>query len=82
MQLADLVMAPSIGTIVVGIVARGVISPGIVGIVVAAIGSPYDFSHTSELIECARESTDAWLAGGGLERRAIPDQMRPHTHAK
>ena len=46
------------------------------------IGSPYDFSHTSELIECARESTDAWLAGGGLERRAIPDQMRPHTHAK
>ncbi|MGO8841564.1 MAG: hypothetical protein ACLQF1_10645 [Methyloceanibacter sp.] len=41
------------------------------------IGSPYDFSHTSELIERARESTDAWLAGGGLERRAIPTRCVP-----
>jgi NTE family protein len=45
------------------------------------IGSPYDFSHTSELIERAAASTDAWLANGGLERRIIPGQLRAHSHA-
>jgi hypothetical protein len=45
------------------------------------LGSPYDFSHTTELIKRATESTDAWLAEGGLERREIPNQMRPHTHS-
>ena len=45
------------------------------------LGSPYDFSDTSELIKRASESTDAWLAEGGLERREIPNQMRPHKHS-
>jgi hypothetical protein len=45
------------------------------------LGSPYDFSHTTELIKRATESTDAWLAEGGLERREIPNQMRPHKHS-
>ena len=44
------------------------------------LGSPYDFSYTSELIERATASTNAWLAEGGLERREIPNQMRPHKH--
>jgi len=46
------------------------------------IGSPYDFSHTNELIERATASTDAWLAEGGLERREIPNQMRSHKHSQ
>jgi NTE family protein len=45
------------------------------------IGSPYDFSHTSELIERASATTNAWLAAGGLQRRTIPDQLRAHSHA-
>jgi NTE family protein len=45
------------------------------------LGSPYDFSQTTELIKRATESTDAWLAEGGLERREIPNQMRPHKHS-
>ena len=32
-------------------------------------GSPYDFSRTGELIDRAAESTAAWLAKGGLERK-------------
>jgi NTE family protein len=45
------------------------------------VGSPYDFSHTGELIERASAGTDAWLANGGLEQRTIPHQLRAHTHA-
>lgn len=44
------------------------------------VGSPYDFSRTSEHIERGIQSTDAWLANNGLEQRGIPDEMRPHTH--
>ena len=44
------------------------------------VGSPYDFSRTSEHIERAIRSTDAWLAQSGLERGGIPDEMRPHSH--
>jgi len=44
--------------------------------------SPCDFSHTTELIERASANTDARLAEGGLERRTIAGQLRPHTHAK
>jgi NTE family protein len=44
------------------------------------VGSPYDFSRTSDHIERAIQSTDAWLAQSGLEQRGIPDEMRPHTH--
>jgi NTE family protein len=44
------------------------------------VGSPYDFSRTAEHIERARLNTDEWLAAGGLERRAIPHELRPHEH--
>jgi NTE family protein len=44
------------------------------------VGSPYDFSRTSEHIERAIASTDAWLAQGGLQKVGIPEQMRPHAH--
>jgi NTE family protein len=44
------------------------------------VGSPYDFSRTSDHIERAIASTDAWLAQGGLQRSGIPEEMRPHTH--
>jgi hypothetical protein len=44
------------------------------------VGSPYDFSRTSDHIERAVLSTDAWLAQNGLEQRGIPDEMRPHNH--
>ena len=44
-------------------------------------GSPYDFSHTAELIERAVESTDAWLAGGGMERPRTHTQLGLHKHA-
>jgi NTE family protein len=44
------------------------------------VGSPYDFSRTSDHIERAIRSTDAWLAQNGLEQSGIPDEMRPHAH--
>ncbi|MGO4736197.1 patatin-like phospholipase family protein [Bosea sp. 2KB_26] len=45
------------------------------------VGSPYDFSHTSELIERAAKSTDAWIAGGGLERPGTLAHLSTHKHA-
>jgi NTE family protein len=44
-------------------------------------GSPYDFSQTSLLIARAVESTNAWLAGGGLERPRIHAQLSLHKHS-
>jgi NTE family protein len=44
------------------------------------VGSPYDFSRTSDHIERAIQSTDAWLAQSGLQQSGIPDEMRPHGH--
>lgn len=44
------------------------------------VGSPYDFSRTADHIERAVRSTDAWLAQSGLEKRAIPHELRPHDH--
>jgi NTE family protein len=44
------------------------------------LGSPYDFARTSEHIERAIASTDAWLAQNGLEKSGIPEEMRPHNH--
>ena len=44
------------------------------------VGSPYDFSRTSDHIERAIKSTDAWLADRGLEKKNIPDVLRPHDH--
>jgi NTE family protein len=44
------------------------------------VGSPYDFSRTSDHIARAIESTNAWLALSGLEQSGIPDELRPHGH--
>jgi NTE family protein len=44
------------------------------------VGSPYDFTRTADHIERAIQSTDAWLAQGGLQQGGIPDEMRPHNH--
>jgi NTE family protein len=44
------------------------------------VGSPYDFSRTSDHIERAVKSTDSWLATSGLDRTGVPDELRPHTH--
>jgi NTE family protein len=44
------------------------------------VGSPYDFSRTSDHIERAIASTDAWLAQGALQKGGIPEEMRPHAH--
>jgi NTE family protein len=42
--------------------------------------TPYDFSKTSELIERAAKSTDAWLSEGGLEHPGIVAQLSTHKH--
>jgi NTE family protein len=44
------------------------------------VGSPYDFSRTSDHIARAIETTDAWLAQHGLQQGKIPGEMRPHSH--
>lgn len=45
------------------------------------MGSPYDFSRTAEHIERARQSTDDWIAAGGLtQQEKIPHELRPHAH--
>jgi NTE family protein len=44
------------------------------------LGSPYDFSLTSEHIERSIRSTDDWLAHHGLEKKCIPGELRTHGH--
>jgi NTE family protein len=44
------------------------------------VGSPYDFSRTSDHIERAIRTTDAWLAESRLEQGKIPHEMRLHSH--
>jgi NTE family protein len=44
------------------------------------VGSPYDFSRTSDHIERAIRSTEAWLQKSGLETSGIPGEIRPHSH--
>jgi NTE family protein len=44
------------------------------------VGSPYDFSRTSDHIERAIRSTEAWLQKSGLETAGIPGEIRPHSH--
>ncbi|MBR1124685.1 patatin-like phospholipase family protein [Bradyrhizobium lablabi] len=44
------------------------------------VGSPYDFSRTDDHISRAVQVTDEWLAQGGLEKREIPHELRPHEH--
>jgi NTE family protein len=43
-------------------------------------GSPYDFSHTDELITRAIESTDEWIDGGGLEVPRALAHLGLHKH--
>jgi NTE family protein len=40
--------------------------------------SPYDLSHSAELIAQATESTLAWITAGGLGQTAIPKALYPH----
>jgi NTE family protein len=44
------------------------------------LGSPYDFTRTSELIERSIKSTDDWLARDGLQKQHIPGELRTHNH--
>jgi NTE family protein len=44
------------------------------------VGSPYDFSRTSDHIDRAIETTDAWLAQHSLQQGRIPHEMRLHSH--
>jgi NTE family protein len=44
------------------------------------VGSPYDFSRTEDHIARAIQTTDGWLARGGLEQSGIPGGLRPHSH--
>jgi NTE family protein len=44
------------------------------------VGSPYDFSRSSEHIARAIDNTGKWIADGGLEKGGIPGEMRPHGH--
>ena len=46
------------------------------------IGSPYDFSQTSELIERAAMSTDSWLSEGGLDHPGVHAQLSTHKHTR
>jgi NTE family protein len=46
------------------------------------IGSAYDFSRSAELIASSVETTQQWIAGGGLGRREIPDALRAHDHVQ
>lgn len=43
-------------------------------------GSPYDFSQSNALIDRAIKSTDAWIAGGGLEKPNVHAQLSIHKH--
>jgi len=43
-------------------------------------GSPYDFSHTGELIARAVKSTDEWIDGGGLQVPRTYAQLSLHKH--
>lgn len=44
------------------------------------VGSPYDFSRTSDHIARALDTTNAWLAGDGLKAGHIPHELQPHGH--
>ncbi|WP_426437822.1 patatin-like phospholipase family protein [Bradyrhizobium genosp. P] len=44
------------------------------------VGSPYDFSRTSDHIARAIDATDAWLASDALKQGHIPHELRPHDH--
>ena len=46
----------------------------------ALAGSPYEFSRTTDHIDRAILSTDAWLTQHGLRQGKIPRKMRLHSH--
>lgn len=44
--------------------------------------SPYDLSHSAELIDLAAEATQAWIGNCGLGRSGeIPKTLCPHSHS-
>jgi len=42
--------------------------------------SPFDFTAARSLIEQAVQSSQKWIDEGGLERRALPQELAPHRH--
>ena len=42
--------------------------------------SPFDFTQSRALIERAARSSQKWIDDGGLERRALPQELAPHRH--
>lgn len=44
------------------------------------VGSPYDFSRTSDHIARALDTTNAWIEGDGLKEGHIPHELQPHDH--
>ena len=42
--------------------------------------SAYDYSNGAELIRRARQSTEAWVADGGLRRSGFPGALQAHQH--
>ena len=42
--------------------------------------SPFDFTASRVLIERAAQSSQKWIDEGGLERRALPQELAPHRH--
>jgi len=42
--------------------------------------SPYDLSHSAELITQATYSTLGWIESGGLEQVGVPMTLYPHNH--
>jgi NTE family protein len=44
------------------------------------VGSPYDFTRTSDHIARALDTTNAWLESDGLKAGRIPHELQPHDH--
>jgi NTE family protein len=42
--------------------------------------SPFDFSAAPQLMERAAAEAQKWIDGGGLTRRARPQELAPHRH--
>ena len=42
--------------------------------------SPYDFTSSKMLIDEAARLSQNWIEGGGLTRRALPQEFSPHNH--
>src|SRR5690606_7132967 len=42
--------------------------------------SPCDFTASRQLIERARQTTQHWIAHGGLERPALAHELAAHRH--